>query len=136
MRRLPHNAGAFRALPPSYQETLLPLRDPRAVEDLAQQLQKAPISCRELRQLVANRLASRPKLSGRGRPRTPTILKKLGRCTALLPSTPNGSWFTKDEAAELDSTQKAAALSSAESLMEKLRHLKNRLEPGKRHASP
>ena len=125
VRRLPENARAFRALPPSYQETLLPLRDPEKVEIVAKQATNTHITCRELRVVVADELANTPKISGRGRPRSPAVLKKLTRASTTFASSEANLWFTREEVNEMDGEQKRAALRSAESLICKLKSLMN-----------
>jgi hypothetical protein len=127
VRNLPENAKAFRALPPSFQQTLLPIRDPDAVEMLANHAATSELTCRQLREIVADRLAQTPKTKGRGRPRTPAILKKLGRSATILGSREGTSWFTEVQIGEMDAQQKQIALRRGKEIIEGVKELMNTL---------
>jgi len=120
LRRLPEDAQAFKELPPSYQETLLPLSDPTKVEKVAKQAAAKDLSFRELRQAVAEERARTPKNNSRGRPRIPVVVKTLNRSLKLFAFGGSKRTFSKAEIQELDDKQRKAAKASAEELMGKL----------------
>jgi hypothetical protein len=128
LRRLPESAQAFKRLPPSYQETLLPLRDPMKVEMVARQVAAKEMSFRELRAIVAQERAKAPKADSRGRPPIPIILKTLGRALKLFASGGGKRSFSRSEIEALDKQQRRAAKRSAEELAGRIRDLIRRLK--------
>jgi len=129
IRQLPETARAFRELPPSYQETLLPLGDPTKVEKVAKQAVAKDLSFRELRQAVAEERAKMPRDDSRGgRPPTPVIVKTLTRSLKLFTLEGGRRSFMKAQVEELDDEQRKDALESAEGLIEKLKDLVSKLK--------
>jgi hypothetical protein len=127
-RSLPQSASAFRALPSSFQQALLPLRDPDEVEKVAKVAASTALTCRELREMVAMRLSRVAPTSSKERAGTPTILKKLRKPTMTFRSQHGVDWFSEAEIVEMDVAQKGCALRSAESLIENLTALVRRLK--------
>lgn len=82
-RILPEGARAFRSLPPSFQESLLPISDPGKVEHLARQAAARGLTFRKLRQLVAEEQAAEGARS-RAKPSLPRLLKTMERSVNLL----------------------------------------------------
>jgi hypothetical protein len=122
VRRLPQSARAFRDLPPSYQETLLPLRDPRKVERIASEVAAKNVSYRQLRELVAEERATGPY-----RPRTPVILAGLRRSLRAFRPRGKRHCFVKADVDELDDRQRRAARRAADRLIAKLESLRGKL---------
>jgi len=128
IRQLPETAKAFKELPPSYQETLLPLGDPTTVEKVAKQAVAKDLSFRELRHAVAALRTKMPKDDSRGgRPPTPVIVKTLTRSLKLFTLEGGKRSFTKAQIEELDDEQRKDAIESAEGLIEKLKDLVSKL---------
>jgi len=128
VRQLPQTATAFKQLPPSFQETLLPLGDPTKVEKVARQAVTKELSFRDLRDVVAEERAKIPKDDSKGRPRTPVIVKTLNRSLRVLTLEGGKRSFTKADVEELDEEQKKNARESVEFLMEKLKDLVAKLK--------
>jgi hypothetical protein len=128
IRRLPETARAFKELPPSYQESLLPLRDPNKVEKAANEVAARELSYRELRRFVAEERARVPKADSRGRPPMPVIVKTLGRGFKVFSFEGNKRAFSKADVDELDEEQRKAALASALTLIERLKDLVGKLK--------
>lgn len=115
--RLPESAFAFRALPPSFQEALLPIRHPEKVESIARQVEKQALTCRQLRQLVAR---EKPKSAQRPRARQRSasqVLKVVNQLLLLLGPDDCGRSCS---VADLDPQQSLLALHTIQSLVEKL----------------
>jgi hypothetical protein len=128
IRQLPETAKAFRELPPSYQETLLPLGDPTTVEKVAKEAVAKDLSFRELRHAVAAQRTKMPKDDSRkGRSPTPVIVKTLTRSLKLFTLEGGKRSFTKAQIEELDDEQRKDAIASAEGLIEKLKDLVSKL---------
>jgi hypothetical protein len=127
LRRLPEDGSAFRTLPWSYQETLLPLRDPRRVEMVAEQATKKELSFRELRKVVSTERSREPKLDNRGRPPVPPIIKTLNRSLTLLAIVRSERGISRSEIRALNARQRIAAMSSAKELIGKLNKLVRKL---------
>ncbi|MBN2559521.1 MAG: hypothetical protein JXQ75_01135 [Phycisphaerae bacterium] len=127
LRRLPGTARAFRQLPPSYQETLLPLRDPSRVEEVANKVSTKDLSYRELRKVVAEERAKTPKVDARGRPPTPAIVKALNRSLKSFAFEGNRRAFSKADVDALDEQERKRALKCAEGMIEQLRDLVRKL---------
>jgi hypothetical protein len=127
LRRLPE-AAVFKQLPPSYRETLLPLRDPSKVEQVARQAAAKDLSFRELRQVVADERAKTPKDDSRGRPPIPVVLRNLNCSLKLLVFGRNRRSFSKAQIEELDHKQRRNAKAATEELVRKLRDLISNLK--------
>lgn len=123
IRRLQGAGACFRALPPSYQETLLPLKDPGRMERLAHQALSEELSFRELRRVVAKERAGTPKADSRGRPCIPSIIKALGHSMKLLGVNGANRVFSRSEIGLLDEQQRKTARASAEKLRQRLKEL-------------
>jgi hypothetical protein len=128
IRQLPETARAFKELPPSYQETLLPLGDPTKVERVAKLAVTRDLSFRELRQAVAEERSKQPKGESRGRPPSPLVVKTLNRSLKLFMFPGGKRSFTKAEVEELDVKQRREALEAAEKIIEKLEDLVGKLK--------
>lgn len=127
LRRLPE-AASFKELPPSYQETLLPLRDPAKVEKLAKQAAANDLSFRALRRVVAEERAKAPKDGSRGRPPIPAVIKALNHSLMLFASSGNKRAFSKSEIQGLDRQQRRHAKACAAAIVAKLKDLVLSLE--------
>jgi hypothetical protein len=127
-RQLPATATAFKELPPSYQETLLPLRDPTKVEKLAKLALSRELSFRELRQTVAEERSKLPKGKSRGRPASPIVIKVLRQSLKSFVLAGGKRSFTKADVEELDEQQREDALEAAETLLDKLKDLVSKLK--------
>ena len=128
LRRLPEVSSAFKELPPSYQETLLPLRDPAKVEEVARQAATKDLSFRELRQVVAEERAREPKDDFRGRPPIPLVVKTLNRSLKLFALGSARRSFSRAKIGELDRRQRRYVKASAEELVGKLQALISKLK--------
>ena len=127
LRRLPETARAFRQLPPSYQETLLPLRDPARIEEVADKVSTKDLSYRELRKVVAEERAKIPGVDSRGRPPTPVIAKTVNRALKLFSFEGNKRVFSKADVDALDEQERKRALKCAEGMIEQLKDLVRKL---------
>lgn len=125
-RLLPQNAQAFRALPPSFQESLLPLSDPAKVERLATKAVAQGLTFRRLRQLVAEERAQSP-LVLRRKPAPPSLLKALDRSVRLLGFERGGPAIAQSEIENLDREHRAVAIRHVNLLVESLQELAARL---------
>lgn len=128
-KRLPAADAAFKQLPSSYQEALLPLRDATKVEKFAGEATANNWSQRDLREKVAKeRTRSHKKDDGRGRPPTPAVLKALsGGGNAFIPKDGEKP-FSLSHVKELNAEQAKRALKMARNLANDLAELIGRLE--------
>jgi hypothetical protein len=127
LRRLSGSANAFRVLPPSFQEALLPLRDPGRVEKVAAQAAEKELSFRELRKFVSEERSRQPRFDHRGRPPIPPIIKTLNRSLTLLGIGRRKGGISRSEIRALNDRQKWTARHSAERLIRKLRGIVHEL---------
>jgi hypothetical protein len=130
VRQLPDTAKAFKQLPPSFQETLLPLRDPAKVEKMARHAVAKHLTFRKLRQAVAEERAKLPKGAPRSRQAMPVVLKTLNDSLKLLTFAGGKRLFTKADLDGLDEEQRKEALESAEQIIERLDDLVQKLKGG------
>ncbi len=130
VRQLPETAKVFKQLPPSFQETLLPLRDPAKIEKMARHAVAKRLSFRKLRQAVAEERTKLPKGEPRGRHRVPIVLKTLKGSLKLFTFVGGRRLFTKADLEELDEEQRKEALESAGQVIERLEHLVSALKEG------
>lgn len=121
IRQLPKNARAFRLLPPSYQQTLLPLRDPIKVEMIAKHTATRELTFRQLRCLVAE---ERMKEHHQRKP-VPRILKILNRSAKIL--SPNNGGVS-EEIGQLAENQRRRARRLVEDLTRTLQELASELD--------
>ncbi len=128
VRQLPDTAKAFKELPPSFQESLLPLRDPAKVEKMARHAIAKQLSFRMLRQAVAEERSKLPKGEPRGRHAMPVVLRTLSGSLRLLAFAGGKRLFTKADLDELDEEQRKEALASAEHMIERLEDLVGQLK--------
>lgn len=126
-RQLSSPKSAFRLLPPTLQETLLPLKDPDRVEKVAKKVIEGECTLREARKVVAQERAKLPKDEGRGRPPTPAIMKTLNRSLKLFMLEGGRRSFTRADVEDLDDDQREEAIKSAEALIERVRALVEKL---------
>lgn len=138
-RLLPQDAHAFRSLPPSYQEALLPLTDPSAVESLAKQAAARQLTFRELRRLVADERRSRREESTS--PRSPAkLLKLLDRWAQYLDINGSRNSIATSDIDSLDRAQCELAMQRVSQLAGELedltRMLKARRETDRVEPSP
>jgi hypothetical protein len=126
---LPSGEQAYKQLPHSHQAALLPLREPKQVEAMAERAVKQELPVRKLRLLVQQKVEAN-KDENLGRPPTPIILKTLNRTLKLF--TPEGGRksFTKAQVKELSADDAKKAREAAEKLMKSLENLLEEL-PGK-----
>ena len=128
IRQLPETAKVFKELLPSYQNALLPLRDPERVERVAKHAVTKELSLRELHQAVAEEQAKIPKAESRGRAPTPVVVRTLNRSLKLFAFEAGKRSFTKADVEELDHEQRKNAIQSTEGLIEKLKDLLRKLK--------
>jgi len=127
-RLLPSAKSAFKLLPPTLQETLLPLKDPERVEKVAKRVMDNDYTFRQARNAVAKERARITKDETRGRPPTPLIIKTLDRSARLFAFEGGKRSFTRADVDELDDGQRKQAIESAEALVEKLKALVDKLK--------
>jgi hypothetical protein len=127
MNRLLPARAAFRLLPPSAQETLLPLRDPARVEKVADKAIEGEFTILQVRRAVRQERTRMPK-DPRGRHPTPVITRTLNRSVKAFAFEGGKLSFTKADVEALDDDQKKDAVKSAKALIEKLEGLVSKLE--------
>jgi hypothetical protein len=118
-RLLPEKDQAFRALPPSYQESLLPLVDPVQVERVAKQASVKKMTFRQLRQLVAKERAkmTTPRTKSVAMPRLLELLESWLRC---LDIDHDRSSIARANVEELSEEQREQALRQVSRLIDAL----------------
>ncbi len=128
LRLLPNGGAAFKALPPTHQGALLPLRDPDKVERVAERAVSKRLGVRDLRQLVAEEILADD--GRRTRRHKPLILKTLDRSLKLFTLESGRRSFTKAHIEELDEGEMTEALRAAENLIGSLEKLVEKLKAG------
>ncbi len=122
-KALPGSSGqSYRQLPSSHQTALLPLREPKLVEEMAERAVKNEMPVRKLRELVQKKVVSKRE-DRRGRPSKSVILKALDRSLKVFTLESGRKSFTKAQVAELDVDETKAAREKAQELMERLKAL-------------
>jgi hypothetical protein len=116
------DSAAYKQLPPSHQTVLLPLREPKLVEAMAERVVKQELTVSKLRPLVQQKVAAN-KEEGRGRPPTPVIVKTLNRTLKLFTLESGRKSFTKRQVSELSEDDAKKARKTAEALVESLKKL-------------
>lgn len=120
-KALPDSA-AYKHLPPSHQTVLLPLREPKLVEAMAERAVKQDLPVSKLRPLVQQKVAAK-KEEGRGRPAKPLIVKTLDRSLKLFTLESGRKSFTKRQVSELSEDDAKHVREAATELMESLKKL-------------
>jgi hypothetical protein len=124
IRQLPESATAFKRLPPSFQEVLLPLGDPERVEGMASHALTNELSFRQLRRAVVTDNASRARKGPQQNQRfAPTIMEALSRSRKAFGLDSGKRFFPTAQIDELSSQQQKDAAKAAEMLIETLRNL-------------
>lgn len=113
---------AYKQLSHSHQTVLLPLREPKQVEAMAERAVEQKLPVRKLRQLVQQKVeASKdPEL---GRPQKSVILKTLDRSLKAFALESRRKSFTKTQVKELNPDEAKEAREKAGALMERLKTL-------------
>lgn len=119
---LPPGEQSYKRLPHSHQTALLPLREPKLVEEMAERAVKQEMPVRKLRELVQKKVESN-KDEGRGRKPTPFVLKALDRSLKNFTRESGSTNFTQKQIHELNEDQAKRARKAAEDLMESLERL-------------
>jgi hypothetical protein len=127
LRRLPDTAQAFRRLPPSYQESLLPLRDPNKIERLAKQAVAYDLSFRQLRDAVAEERARSPESAVYARRALPSVVKAVNRASRLLVGNAKQRPFSLGEVGTLEEAERQRLKASVEVVMNRLREILGRI---------
>lgn len=117
---------SYKQLPPSHQTVLLPLREPKRVEEVAERAVKKELSVRALREVVQKEVAKR-KTEGRGRPSKSIIVKTLDRSLKLFTLESGRKSFTKVQVSELSAEEATHVREAAAELMESLKKLVQQL---------
>ena len=128
LRQLPETAKTFKELLPSYQDALLPLKDPAIIDKVAKHAVTKELSLRELRQAVADERSKMPKDQSQGRPPAPIVMKTLGHALKLFAFEGGKGSFTKADVEALDDEQRKDAIESTQDLIEKLEDLLGKLK--------
>lgn len=121
-RNLPAG-GAFRELPVSYQEVLLPLRDSPRIESLATEVSARRLSYREFRALVLEERSKSQKRTGGRRATARRLARRLERASELVGPEPRVSGVRGLEVEALDEADKKRLLLAAERLIGRLTRL-------------
>lgn len=122
-KALPGSSGqSYRQLPPSHQTVLLPLREPKLVEEMAERAVKNEMPVRKLRELVQKKVVANRE-EGRGRPPKSVILKALDRSLKVFTLERGRKSFNKAQVTELDADEAKEARKKAEELMARLKTL-------------
>lgn len=119
---LPAGEQSYKQLSHSHQTVLLPLREPKLVEEMAGRAVEQKLPVRKLRQLVQKKVEA-GKDEKLGRPKKSVILKALDRSLKVFTLESGRKSFTKAQVAELDSDGAKVAREKAEELMESLKKL-------------
>jgi hypothetical protein len=127
LRQLPDTATAFRRLPPSYQQTLLPLRDPDKIEEVAKQAMARELSFRELRQVVAEKRAREEVSELRAGRATPGLIKALKGSLRLLRTSDGKPLYSAIDVKKLDEWQRKDANAFTQELLAELKDLNRKL---------
>lgn len=101
---------------------LLPLREPKLVEEMAERAVKQELPVRKLRQLVQKKVDAN-KDDTRGRPPKPHIVKTLDRSLKLFTLDTGRKSFTKVQVGELSDDDAKHVREVAGELMESLKKL-------------
>ena len=128
---LPEGATAFKLLSQSHQTTLLPLRVPAKVEQVAKRAVLKQLSVRDLKVMVRDEVARIPVPEGKRprRPRKPIILEALDNALKSFTLEGGRRSFTKAHVEELADGQIEKARRSAEALQVSLGKLIEKLQP-------
>jgi hypothetical protein len=125
-KQLPR-AASFHRLPPSHRVELLRVRAPERLERLASKAVEGKLSVQKLRSLVQKEQDKSKDASGRGRKRTPQVLRAIESCLRALDDQETGKLLVRRaDVAEMTAIQKAradAALRSLEKRVVELRRL-------------
>ncbi|MCL2726687.1 MAG: hypothetical protein FWD69_19885, partial [Polyangiaceae bacterium] len=123
-KQLPR-ASTFRQLPPSHRVELLRVRAPEKLEQLASKVVEGGLSVQTLRTMVQEE--QNKGASGRGRKRSPVVLKAVEACLRTLRSEETGKLlFRRSDVTEMTDEQRAkadAALKSLEKRVAELRRI-------------
>jgi hypothetical protein len=125
-KQLPR-AATFHKLPPSHRVELLRVRAPEKLERLASKVVEGKLSVQKLRTLEQKEQDRSNEASGRGRKRSPEVLKAIESCLRVLRDEETGKLlFHRSDVAELTDEQQAradAALKSLEKRVAELRRI-------------
>ena len=116
------SGASYRQLPPSHQTVLLPLREPKRVEVIAERAVNKEFSVRDLRDVVQKEVAKN-KDEGRGRPPKPLIVKTLDRSLKLFTLESGRKSFSKKDVRDLSAEDATHARDTALELMASLKKL-------------
>lgn len=120
-------AAAFHRLPPSHRVELLRVREPEKLERLASKAVEGKLTVQKLRILVQKEAERDKSASGRGRKRSPEVLKAIEGCLRVLRNEETGKLlFSRGDVAEMtdeQQTRAGAALKSLEKRVAELRRI-------------
>lgn len=119
---LPPGEKSYKDLPHSHQTALLPLREPKLVEEMAERAVKQEWPVRKLREQVQKKVQA-SKVEGRGRPLKPLVVKTLDRSLKLFTLESGRKSFTKAQVNELSEDDAKHVREAAQELMESLKRL-------------
>lgn len=125
-RQLPRSAS-FRQLPPSHRVELVRVGEPEKIEQLASQAVEEKLSVQKLRTLV-QREQDKAKEPGRGRKRSPEVLKAIEACLRLLRDEDTGRLlFHKRDISKLTEEQLSRANTTLTTLEKRVAELRRLL---------
>jgi hypothetical protein len=129
-RALPANASAFRTLPPSYQEALLPVRDPVTVERLAREAVACAATCRELRQIAAKNLPCATRRRQSHTPRAPLAMQNIRELAACFAASAGKVSLSQNAVDRMPAAHKKESLRLLDSMIQRLGRLKDAVSRG------
>lgn len=118
-------AAAFRQLPPSHRVELVRVRVPEKLERLATKAVEGRLTVQKLRKLVQREQEKNKDASGRGRKRSPDVLKAVERCLRALRNEETGKLlFSKGDVTSLNEEQRGRADLALKSLEKRVAELR------------
>lgn len=123
-KQLPR-AATFHKLPPSHRVELLRVRAPETLERLASKVVEGKLSVQKLRTLVQKEQEKGKDASGRGRKRSPEVLKAIEACLRVLRDEETGKLlFHRSDVTEMTDEQQAKADAALRSLEKRVADLR------------
>ncbi|MBN8616244.1 MAG: hypothetical protein J0L92_36980 [Deltaproteobacteria bacterium] len=123
-KQLPR-AATFHKLPPSHRVELLRVRAPEKLERLASKVVEGKLSVQKLRTLVQKEQEKSKEASGRGRRRSPEVLKAIEACLRVLRDEETGKLlFHRSDVTEMTDEQRAKADVALKSLEKRVTELR------------
>ncbi|MBI2378723.1 MAG: hypothetical protein HYV07_32310 [Deltaproteobacteria bacterium] len=125
--QLSDGGTAFKQLSPSHQVTLLPLRDPKRVERIAERAIRKELSVRALSHVVVEEVSRNEDRETKPEKSRSEVVTKLAAASKAL-AFDGRRGFTKALVGELTEDQAAKALVDAQALVARLNELITKLE--------